>query len=67
LVVKLTTVLNQKAGISWTSYSHTGVPVQTSAIGVGAGMFNGYYDNVDIHAKMMGIAGFSDTVAKATQ
>jgi len=56
--VKLTTILNNKAGIGWTSYSHTGVPVQTSALGVGAQMFNGYYDQTDIHSKMMKIAGF---------
>lgn len=55
--IKVTHVLNQKSGISWTSYSHTGIPVQTSAIGVGAEMFNGYYDQTDIHAKMMAIAG----------
>lgn len=58
LSIKLTTILNQKSGIAWTSYSHTGTPVQTSAIGVGAEMFNGYYDQTDIHAKMMQIAGF---------
>jgi len=40
LSVKLTTILNNKAGIAWTSYSHTGVPVQTSAVGTGAGLFN---------------------------
>jgi alkaline phosphatase len=58
LAIKCSTILNQKAGISWTSYSHTGIPVQTSAIGVGAEMFNGYYDNVDIHAKILDIADF---------
>ncbi len=58
LSVKLTTILNNKAGIGWTSYSHTGVPVQTSAIGVGSSLFNGYYDQTDIHAKMMKIADF---------
>ncbi len=56
LAVKLTTILNNKAGIGWTSYSHTGVPVQTSALGVGAEMFNGYYDQTDIYTKMMKIA-----------
>ncbi len=66
-VVKLTHVLNQKAGISWTSYSHTGIPVQTSAVGVGAEVFNGYYDNTDVHAKMMAIAGFGDSMAKASE
>ncbi|MBN1261381.1 MAG: alkaline phosphatase [Anaerolineae bacterium] len=66
-VIKLTHILNQKAGIAWTSYSHTGIPVQTSAIGVGAELFNGYYDQVDIHTKMMSIAGFSDAVAMASK
>jgi alkaline phosphatase len=58
LAVKLTTILNQKSGISWTSYSHTGVPVQTSAIGVGQELFNGYYDQTDIHSKVMSVADF---------
>jgi alkaline phosphatase len=58
LVVQLTTVLNNKSGIGWTSFSHTGVPVQTSAIGVGAESFNGYYDQTDIHTKIMRIVGF---------
>ncbi len=57
LSVKLTTILNNKAGIGWTSYSHTGAPVQTSALGVGAEMFNGYYDQTDIYTKMMKITG----------
>jgi alkaline phosphatase len=60
LSVKLTTILNNKAGIGWTSYSHTGVPVQTSALGIGAEMFNGYYDQTDIYAKMMKITGFQN-------
>ena len=59
LTVKLTTILNNKAGIGWTSYSHTGSPVMTSALGVGAALFNGYYDNTDIYSKMMRIAGFA--------
>lgn len=58
LSVKLTTILNNKAGLAWTSYSHTGVPVQTSAVGVGARAFNGYYDQTDIHAKLLKISGF---------
>ena len=57
LSIKLTTILNQKAGLGWTSYSHTGVPVQTSAIGVGSELFNGYYDQTDIYRHMMAITG----------
>ncbi len=33
LTVKLTQILNQMAGIGWTSYSHTGVPVPVFAKG----------------------------------
>jgi alkaline phosphatase len=68
MAIKLTTILNQKAGSSWTTYSHTGVPVQTSAVGVGAELFNGYYDQTGIHARMMVIAGFAspDTLAMAS-
>ncbi|RZB30016.1 MAG: alkaline phosphatase [Desulfobacteraceae bacterium Eth-SRB1] len=55
--VKITHVLNRKAGLAWTSYSHTGVPVLTSAIGVGAETFNGYYDNTDVAKKLMAVMG----------
>jgi len=59
LSVKLTTILNNKAGIGWTSYSHTGVPMQTSALGVGHELFNGYYDQTDIYTKMMKMTGLN--------
>ncbi|HPP07018.1 MAG TPA: alkaline phosphatase, partial [Syntrophorhabdaceae bacterium] len=52
LTVKLTTILNNKAGIGWTSYSHTGAPVPVSALGVGASLFNGYYDQTGIHTRL---------------
>lgn len=45
-------LLNKKAGIGWTTYHHTGIPVPVSAIGVGSGNFNGYYDNTDIPKKI---------------
>jgi alkaline phosphatase len=53
LTVKITQIINQMAGIGWTSYSHTGVPVATFAKGVGQELFQGYYDNTDIFDKMM--------------
>jgi alkaline phosphatase len=53
LTVKITQIINQQAGIGWTSYSHTGVPVATFARGVGQELFGGYYDNTDIFHKMM--------------
>lgn len=52
LSVTLTHVLNQISGISWTSYSHTGVPVPVFAKGVGENSFNGYYDNTDVCKKI---------------
>jgi alkaline phosphatase len=52
LSVTITHLLNQRAGIAWASYSHTGVPVPTFAIGASSGIFNGYYDNTDIFSKL---------------
>jgi alkaline phosphatase len=65
LAVAVTHTLNHKAGLSWTSYKHTGVPVTTSAAGLGASLFNGYYDNTDVAKKMMAIMGFSPKVQMA--
>ncbi len=63
LSVTLTHIMNQQAGLAWTSYSHTGVPVSTFAIGVGQDMFNGYYDNTDIFKKVSEIMGLNAKVA----
>ncbi|WP_028313390.1 alkaline phosphatase [Desulfatibacillum aliphaticivorans] len=57
LTMKVTHILNQKAGIGWTSYSHTGVPITTSAMGLGCEIFNGFYDNTDIPKKIASIMG----------
>lgn len=57
LAVAITHLLNNKAGLGWTSYKHTGVPVATSAMGVGAASFNGYYDNTDVAKKVMAVMG----------
>lgn len=57
LTVTLTHILNNKAGIGWTSYSHTGLPVPVYAIGAGSEAFNGFYDNTDIYKKTAKIAG----------
>jgi len=48
-------VLSNRAGIGWTSWYHTGLPVVTSAIGVGAESFDGYYDNTDIFKKIVSV------------
>jgi len=57
LTVTLTHILNRRAGLAWTSYKHTGVPVPTFALGAGADEFNGYYDNTDIFHKTVAAMG----------
>ncbi len=52
LTVTLTHILNNKSGIGFTSYSHTGLPVPVFALGAGQNDFAGYYDNTDIYKKM---------------
>lgn len=52
LTVKLTQIMNQMAGIGWTTYSHTGVPVPVFAMGAQQELFGGYYDNTDIFKKL---------------
>jgi alkaline phosphatase len=66
LAVTLTHILDQKAGLAWTSYKHTGVPVTTSAIGVAARDFNGYYDNTDVAKKLMKAMGIAPKVHSAS-
>lgn len=55
--VTVTHILNNKSGIAFTSYAHTGIPVPVFAQGVGADDFNGYYDNTDLYSKMANILG----------
>ncbi len=55
--VTLTHILNNKAGIGWTSYSHTGTPVPVYATGAGAELFGGSYDNTDMFKKLVAVCG----------
>ncbi|MDD3118589.1 MAG: alkaline phosphatase [Victivallales bacterium] len=48
LCVTATHILANKAGLGWNSFSHTSLPVWTSAWGRQAGCFNGMNDNTDI-------------------
>lgn len=52
LTVTMTHILNEKASIGWTSYSHTGVPVPVFAKGRAAQAFAGFYDNTDIAKRL---------------
>ena len=56
--VTVTHILNQKAGLDWSSYSHSGVPIPVFAMGQGEYLFSGYYDNTDVAKKIIEIADF---------
>lgn len=55
--VTVTHILNNKAGVDFTSYSHTGLPVAVFADGIGAEDFSGYYDNTEIYNKLAALLG----------
>ncbi|MCF8038982.1 MAG: alkaline phosphatase, partial [Desulfohalobiaceae bacterium] len=62
LTVTLTRILNQKAGLAWTTFKHTGGPVVTSALGPGSDGFNGAYANNAIALKIMAALGFENQI-----
>ena len=57
LTVTITHILNNKSGVNFGSYAHTGLPVEVLAEGAGAEVFDGYYDNTDIYKKMASLLG----------
>ncbi len=57
LTVALTHILDNKAGIGWTTFVHTGAPVPVYAMGAGAELFVGSYDNTDIFRKLVQVCG----------
>lgn len=52
LSVTITHILNNKSGINFSSYAHTGLPVAVFAQGIGEETFNGFYDNTQIYFKL---------------
>ena len=57
LTVTITHLLNNKSGINFASYAHTGLPVAVYAKGAGSELFNGYYDNTNIYDKIAALTG----------
>ena len=51
-LITLLHVLNNKAGIAWTSFAHTAMPVATSAYGKNAEIFGNMSDNTDIAKRL---------------
>lgn len=52
LTVTITHILNNKSGVNFGSYAHTGLPVEVLVKGAGQDQFDGYYDNTDIYNKL---------------
>lgn len=58
--VTVTHLLNNKSGINFASYAHTGLPAAVFAQGAGADSFAGFYDNTDIHDKLCELLGLEN-------
>ena len=50
-------IINNKAGLSYTSYAHTGLQIPVYATGVGANAFSGLYDNTEIFTRTVEVMG----------
>ncbi|ARN57434.1 alkaline phosphatase [Sedimentisphaera salicampi] len=60
ITVAATHMFNQKAGLTWTTFSHTAIPVPIYASGAGAEKFGEYMDNTDLPLKIAEAAGIED-------
>ena len=60
LTVTLTHILNREAGLNWSTFSHTAVPVPVMAAGAQSDRFDGFYDNTDIAKKLARIMGLPE-------
>jgi len=57
LTVTLTRILGNKAGVGWTTYAHTGLPVPVYAMGAGAEHFCGFYHNTELFGRLVQALG----------
>jgi alkaline phosphatase len=64
IVVTITHILNERASIGWSSYSHTGMPTPVFAQGREAWRFAGFYDNTDIAKRLAKAIGRTLPAAK---
>lgn len=55
LISAINNLVSRKAGVSWTTYSHTGVSVPVTAVGAGSELFKGYFDNTQVFEKIFSI------------
>lgn len=62
LTTALTRILNNKAGIGWTTYYHTALPLPVYAYGPGAEAFGGSYDNTGIFSRLVKVCVLEDRI-----
>lgn len=60
LAVTASKMLASRAGIGWTTFSHSALPVPVRVIGVGAERFSGYLDNTDLPVITMELMGLQE-------
>ncbi|MCQ2252424.1 MAG: alkaline phosphatase [Bacteroidales bacterium] len=58
VTVTATTILDNKAGVEWASFSHTALPVPVYSMGQGSSLLSGYIDNTDIPKAIIKAAGW---------
>jgi len=58
--MEVSRMLDQKAGISWATFVHTGAPVLIFSKGNGADLFKGYIDNTDVPKNIIKAAGLNN-------
>lgn len=57
--ITATRILNKKAGLAWTTTNHSGEKIPVYAIGAGAKMFDGEYDDTDVAIRIGEAMGFN--------
>jgi alkaline phosphatase len=65
LTLELDHQLAREAGLSWTSFAHTAVPLPVMALGKGAELFGGYYENAEVARKIAQAMGLAQTLPVA--
>ncbi len=64
LTTALTRILNSKAGIGWTTFYHTALPLPVYAYGTGAEAFGGSYDNTGIFDRLTAVCALEEQLAQ---
>ena len=57
ITVAITHTINQRAGVTWSSFNHTATPTSVFAFGEGSDIFKGEYQNTGLALKLMSIIG----------